>query len=181
MEACLRVNVLVIFERIVGKILHYWWASGFRSWCPDCLKMGVSYWWAFGWLWNSIGEWMHNRSWHFRVTWTRMAFLQWEFACHSIIFFSSLFGQTTVPYGEAQPLIFHRCCTFMLSAFATSAVVSPDNNAFAKGTEFLRTMTFPVLFNRWLEFGCSFIFVVPTCVALFNLLMMEKNRRSSLL
>jgi hypothetical protein len=68
----------------------------------------------------------------------------------------------------------------MFSAFATSAMISPDNKAFAKGTEFLRTDTVPVFFNRWLGFGCSFIFVIPTCVALYNLLKKEQRRRSSL-
>lgn len=71
-------------------------------------------------------------------------------------------------------------CTFMFSAFAVSAVISPDNRTFASGTEWLRTDAVPVFFNRWLGFGCSFLFIIPTCVALYNLLQKENFRRSSL-
>jgi hypothetical protein len=37
-----------------------------------------------------------------------------------------------------------------------------------------------VFFNRGLGFGCSFIFVIPTCLALYNLLKKEQRRQSSL-
>jgi hypothetical protein len=57
----------------------------------------------------------------------------------------------------------------MGSAFATAAVVAPDNKTFANGTAWLRTDKVPVLFNRWLGLGVSMIFVLPTFVALFNL------------
>ena len=76
---------------------------------------------------------------------------------------------------------FAAVCTFMLSAFAISAVISPDNKAFAHGTAWLRQPTKPSFFNRWLGFGCSFIFVIPACYALYNLLKKERKRRSSLI
>jgi hypothetical protein len=40
-------------------------------------------------------------------------------------------------------------CTFMASAFAMSALVSPDNKAFSSGTDFLRTEKVPEFYNRW--------------------------------
>ncbi len=58
-------------------------------------------------------------------------------------------------------------------------VISPDNKAFSKGTAFLRTDTVPEFFNRWLGFGCSFLFVIPTFFAMYNLWKKEQNRRSS--
>jgi len=71
-------------------------------------------------------------------------------------------------------------CSFMLSALGTFAVISPDNKTFASGTEWLRTDTPPSFYNQWLGFGVSFIFVVPTLVALYYLATSEKKRRSSL-
>ena len=65
----------------------------------------------------------------------------------------------------------------MCTAFATSAAISPDNKSLAHGTAFLRTTTVPEFFNRWLGFGCSFIFVVPTIVAMHNLWKQEKQRQ----
>jgi uncharacterized membrane protein YedE/YeeE len=66
-------------------------------------------------------------------------------------------------------------CTFMLSAFATAAMISPDNRAFAKGTDFLRTDQVPELFNRWLGFCISMIIVIPTFCAVFNLLQNKRE------
>lgn len=61
--------------------------------------------------------------------------------------------------------------TFMSSALATAALLSPDNKMFSTGTAFLRTDTAPDLFHRWLGFGCSMIFVIPT---LYTLLFRNK-------
>lgn len=67
-------------------------------------------------------------------------------------------------------------CTFMASAFATAAVVAPDNKAFADGTAWLRTDTVPVFFNRWLGFAVIMpIVVIPSCFGLFNLWMSSRN------
>jgi uncharacterized membrane protein YedE/YeeE len=59
--------------------------------------------------------------------------------------------------------------TFMMSAFATSAMIAPDNKAFSNGTRFLRADKAPELFNRWLGFGVTCFFLIPTGLALYSL------------
>ena len=70
-------------------------------------------------------------------------------------------------------------CTFMASAFGTATLTAPDNQATSKGTEFLRTDTAPVLFNRWIGFGVSMPFVVATFVAIyFNFFKSKQEDKS---
>jgi hypothetical protein len=70
-------------------------------------------------------------------------------------------------------------CTFMASAFCTAALTAPDNQAFSKGTEFLRTDTVPTFFHRWLGFGISMPIVLSTFFALYYNLVWKKSSQEN--
>ena len=59
--------------------------------------------------------------------------------------------------------------TFMLAAVAAANLTAPENKVFSNGTRFLRTDKVPELFNRWLGFGITCFFLIPTVIALNNL------------
>ena len=61
--------------------------------------------------------------------------------------------------------------TFMMTALAVATITAPDNQAFAKGTAWLRTNdAAPSLYNASLGVGVTCVVVVlPTLVALYNL------------
>lgn len=66
-------------------------------------------------------------------------------------------------------------CTFMASAFAMATLTATDNKATSKGTQFLRTDTVPNLYNRWLGFGISMVFVAPTLFAIYFNFLRKKS------
>jgi uncharacterized membrane protein YedE/YeeE len=68
----------------------------------------------------------------------------------------------------------------MASAFYTATLTAPDNQAFSKGTEFLRTTdTVPTFFHRWLGFGISMPIVLSTFFALYYNLVWKKRRQEN--